>query len=140
MRKLSLHWRIIIGMLLGVVWSIFASIFGWSSFTINWISPFGDIFINLLKLIAVPLVVFSVIKGVSSISNISLLGRMGFKTLSAYLLTTILSVSIGLLIVNLIKPKKTILTNLSLKLDYKNLTQKLPFNVRVAYDGLKLIL
>jgi len=104
MKTMSLHWKIIIGMILGVIWSVVSSIFGWSSFTINWISPFGDIFISLLKLIAIPLVLFSVIKGISSISNISLLGRMGFKTLGAYLLTTILSISIGLFAVNIIKP------------------------------------
>ena len=86
MNSLSLHWRIIIGMILGVLWSIISSLLGLSQFTINWISPFGDIFINLLKLIAIPLVLFSVIKGISSISNISLLGRIGFKTLFAYLL------------------------------------------------------
>ena len=104
MKTISLHWKIIIGMILGVIWSVVSSIFGWSSFTINWISPFGDIFISLLKLIAIPLVLFSVIKGISSISNVSLLGRMGFKTLGAYLLTTILSISIGLFAVNIIKP------------------------------------
>ena len=104
MNRLSLHWRIIIGMILGVFWSIISSLLGLSQFTINWISPFGDIFINLLKLIAIPLVLFSVIKGISSISNISLLGRIGFKTLFAYLMTTVLSVSIGLLLVNFIKP------------------------------------
>jgi len=104
MKKLSLHWKIIIGMILGVIWSIISSVFGFSDFTINWISPFGDIFINLLKLIAIPLVLFSVVKGVSSISNISLLGRIGFKTLLAYLMTTILSISIGLFLVNIIKP------------------------------------
>ena len=70
MNSLSLHWRIIIGMVLGVFWSIISSLLGLSQFTINWISPFGDIFINLLKLIAIPLVLFSVIKGISSISNI----------------------------------------------------------------------
>ncbi len=104
MNSLSLHWRIIIGMILGVLWSIISSLLGLSQFTINWISPFGDIFINLLKLIAIPLVLFSVIKGISSISNISLLGRIGFKTLFAYLMTTVLSVSIGLILVNCIKP------------------------------------
>jgi Na+/H+-dicarboxylate symporter len=108
MKTMSLHWKIIIGMILGVVWSIVSSFFGWSSFTINWISPFGDIFISLLKLIAIPLVLFSVIKGISSISNVSLLGRMGFKTLGAYLLTTILSISIGLFAVNMIKPGEKI--------------------------------
>ena len=101
---------IILGMLLGVAWSVFASIFGFSNFTINWIKPFGDIFINLLKLIAVPLVLFSVIKGVSSISNIVTLGRMGVKTLFAYLCTTIISVSIGLFLVNNIKPGESIST------------------------------
>ena len=105
---MSLHWKIIIGMILGVFWSLISSFFGWSSFTINWISPFGDIFISLLKLIAIPLVLFSVIKGISSISNISLLGRMGFKTLGAYLLTTVLSISIGLFAVNIIKPGEQI--------------------------------
>jgi len=104
MKNISLHWKIIIAMFLGVVWSLIGSVFGLSEFTINWISPFGDIFINLLKLIAVPLVLFSVIKGVSSISNISLLGRMGFKTLLAYLFTTIISISIGLFLVNIISP------------------------------------
>ena len=104
MKNISLHWKIIIAMFLGVFWSLIGSVFGLSEFTINWISPFGDIFINLLKLIAVPLVLFSVIKGVSSISNISLLGRMGFKTLLAYLFTTIISISIGLFLVNVISP------------------------------------
>ena len=104
MKKISLHWKIIIGMILGVVWAMLSSLFGWSEFTINWISPFGDIFISLLKLIAIPLVLFSVIKGISSISNISVLGRMGAKTLFAYLMTTILSISIGLFLVNVIKP------------------------------------
>ena len=108
MNKLSLHWKIIIGIILGVVWAVSSSFLGWSEFTIKWISPFGDIFINLLKLIAIPLVLFSVIKGISGISNISLLGKMGFKTLFIYLLTTILSVSIGLTLVNLIKPGEKI--------------------------------
>ena len=124
MKKLSLHWKIIIGMILGVIWSIISSVFGFSDFTINWISPFGDIFINLLKLIAIPLVLLSVIKGVSSISNISLLGRIGFKTLLAYLMTTILSISIGLFLVNIIKPGSQI----SLSQRQENYMKKLLLN------------
>ena len=108
MRKLALHWKIIIGMLIGILWSIISSVLGLSEFTINWISPFGDIFINLLKLIAIPLVLFSVIKGISSISNISVLGGLGAKTLSVYLFTTVLSISIGLGLVNFIKPGQQI--------------------------------
>lgn len=108
MKKLALHWQIIIGLVLGIIWAILSSQLGWSEFTIDWIAPFGTIFINLLKLIAVPLVLFSVISGVANIGDANSLGRMGGKTLLAYLLTTVLAVSLGLLLVNLIKPGKLI--------------------------------
>lgn len=108
MKKLALHWQIIIGLILGIVWAVLSGMFGWSEFTINWISPFGTIFINLLKLIAVPLVLFSIINGVANIGDPSSLGRMGGKTLLAYLLTTLLSVAVGLTLVNLMKPGKLI--------------------------------
>lgn len=104
MKKLALHWKIIIGLILGVIWALLSSSLGWSQFTIDWIAPFGTIFINLLKMIAVPLVLFSVISGVANIGDPSSLGRMGGKTLLAYLITTILAVSIGLTLVNIIKP------------------------------------
>ncbi|WP_224490421.1 dicarboxylate/amino acid:cation symporter [Robertkochia flava] len=108
MKKLALHWQIIIGLILGIIWALLSSKFGWSEFTLNWIAPFGTIFINLLKLIAVPLVLFSIINGVANIGDPSSLGRMGGKTLLAYLLTTILSVTVGLTLVNLMKPGKLI--------------------------------
>lgn len=104
MKKLALHWKIIIGLLLGIVWALASSSMGWSTFTINWIAPFGTIFINLLKLIAVPLVLFSIIAGVAGIGDPSSLGRMGGKTLLAYLITTLLAVGLGLTLVNIIKP------------------------------------
>ncbi len=106
MKKLALHWQIIIGLVLGVIWALLASYFGWTRFTLNWIDPFGKIFINLLKLIAVPLVFFSIIKGIASLGDIGSLGRLGIKTLSIYLLTTVVAVSIGLLLVNSIQPGK----------------------------------
>jgi Na+/H+-dicarboxylate symporter len=81
---------------------------GWSEFTIDWIAPFGTIFINLLKLIAVPLVLFSIINGVAGIGDPSSLGRMGAKTLLMYFLTTILAVSLGLVLVNLVSPGKLV--------------------------------
>ena len=65
-----------------------------------YIQPFGDIFINLLKLIAVPLVLFSIISGVTSLGNIQKLGRMGIKTLLTYVATTMAAVVIGLALVN----------------------------------------
>lgn len=110
MKKLALHWKILIGMILGVVWALLSSSLGWSAFTINWIDPFGIIFINLLKLIAVPLVLFSIIGGVANIGDPASLGRMGGKTLLLYLMTTILAISLGLLLVNVIKPGKLINT------------------------------
>lgn len=108
MKKLALHWQIIIGLVLGIVWALLSSALGWSKFTIDWIAPFGKIFINLLKLIAVPLVLFSIINGVANIGDPKSLGRMGGKTLLAYLITTIMAVGIGLVLVNAIKPGKLI--------------------------------
>lgn len=108
MKKLALHWKIIIGLVLGIIWALLSSKLGWSEFTIDWIAPFGTIFINLLKLIAVPLVLVSIITGVANIGDPSSLGRMGGKTLLAYLLTTLFAVGLGLLMVNTIKPGKLI--------------------------------
>lgn len=104
MKKLPLHVKIIIGLVLGIIWAFISSSLGWNEFTINWIDPFGTIFIRLLKFIAVPLVLFSIIAGVSGLSDISRLGKMGLKTLGLYLITTVTAVSIGLLLVNVIQP------------------------------------
>lgn len=108
MKKLALHWKIIIGMVLGILWALLSSSLGWSAFTVNWIDPFGTIFINLLKLIAVPLVLFSIISGVANIGDPKSLGRMGGKTLLIYLLTTVMAIGLGLVLVNTIKPGKLI--------------------------------
>lgn len=106
MKKLALHWQILIGMALGTIWAFASSEMGWSKFTIDWIAPFGDIFINLLKLIAVPLVLFSILSGLASLPDIRGLGRMGAKTIFAYLATTLLAITIGLTLVNAIQPGK----------------------------------
>lgn len=108
MKKLSLHWKIIIGLVLGIVWALLSSSMGWSSFTVDWIAPFGTIFINLLKLIAVPLVLVSIISGVANIGDPASLGRMGGKTLLIYFATTIFAAGLGLILVNLIAPGKLI--------------------------------
>ena len=104
MKKLALHWKIIIGMLLGVFYGLFANSYGLNNFTTDWIKPWGIIFVNLLKLIAVPLVFASLIKGVASLSDISRLSKIGSRTVLLYLFSTVLSVSIGLGLVNFIKP------------------------------------
>ena len=96
MKKLALHWKIIIGMLLGVFYGLFANSYELNNFTTDWIKPWGVIFVNLLKLIAVPLVFASLIKGVASLSDISRLSKIGSRTVLLYLFSTVLSVSIGL--------------------------------------------
>lgn len=109
MRKLALHWQILIGMVLGVIFALVLSNFSWGSqFIRDWVKPFGNIFINVLKLIAVPLILASLIKGVSDLKDISKLSKMGLRTISLYIGTTIVAVCIGLLIVNVIKPGDSI--------------------------------
>ena len=107
MKNLALHWKIIIGMVLGVVYGLIANQIGWVSFTNDWIKPWGTIFVNLLKLIAVPLVFASLIKGVASLSDISRLSRIGGKTITFYLASTIIAITIGLFLVNSVRPGNT---------------------------------
>jgi Na+/H+-dicarboxylate symporter len=104
MKKLPIHVKIVIGLVLGIGWAFLSSLMGWNEFTIRWIDPFGMIFIRLLKFIAVPLVLFSIIGGVSGLRDVSKLGRLGWKTLLAYMTTTLLAVGIGLTLVNIVKP------------------------------------
>lgn len=116
MIKLELHWKIIIGLVLGVFFGVFAATQGWGIFVSNWISPFGIIFINLLKLIAVPLVLSSLITGVASLSDLKKLSRIGGRTISIYIATTTVAVTIGLLSVNLLQPGATVPDDMKLKL------------------------
>ena len=106
--RLALHWKIIIGMVLGTIFGILATNFGLIEFTNDWIKPWGIIFVNLLKLIAIPLVFVSIVKGVSSLTDISKLSRIGSKTIALYLISTAFSVTIGLVFVNLISPGNSI--------------------------------
>ncbi|MDX1406312.1 MAG: dicarboxylate/amino acid:cation symporter [Woeseiaceae bacterium] len=104
MKKLALHWQIIIGLILGVLFGIVAAVNQWGQFTSDWIAPFGTIFVNLLKLIAVPLVMASLISGVASLADLHKLSRMGGKTIAIYLLTTVAAICIGLTLVNTLRP------------------------------------
>ena len=109
MIKLALHWQILLGMVVGVlVGLLMTQIEGGKEIVQDWIKPFGKIFINALKLIAVPLILASLIKGVSDLKDISKLSKMGGRTIGIYVLTTIIAVSIGLLLVNIIKPGNSI--------------------------------
>ncbi|WP_338764776.1 dicarboxylate/amino acid:cation symporter [Bernardetia sp. ABR2-2B] len=104
--KLALHWQIIIGMILGVVFGISAVLMGWSNFVADWIQPWGKVFVNSLKMIAMPLVFISLIQGIASMSDISKLSRLGTRTIGIYLVTTVVAITIGLVLANVIQPGK----------------------------------
>ncbi len=104
MKKLALHWQILLGMLAGVILGVLAVQGGFTGFVTNWIKPFGTIFINLLKLIAIPLIIASLLKGISDLKDIAKLSNMGGITLGIYIATTVVAISIGLVVVNLLKP------------------------------------
>ena len=106
--RIAMHWQILIGMAAGVLFGFLAAWAGWKDFTVDWIKPFGTIFINSLKLIAVPLIIASLIKGVSDLKDISRLSNMGLRTVMLYVATTVVAVTIGLLIVNIVQPGKKI--------------------------------
>ena len=109
MKKLALHWKILLGMLLGVLFGLGMSfVDSGELFVRDYVKPFGTIFINLLKLIAIPLILASLIKGVSDLKDISKLSAMGGRTIGVYLLTTLTAVCIGLVLVNTIQPGKSI--------------------------------
>ena len=105
MKKLAMHWKIIIGMILGIIFGfIMNSVDGGRGFVGDWVAPFGKIFINLLKLIAVPLILASLIKGITDLKDISKIKNMGLRTLAIYMMTTVIAIFIGLALVNTVKP------------------------------------
>jgi len=105
MKDLPLHWKIILGMFLGVIFGlIFSQFYIGKGLITDFIKPFGTIFIKLLKLIAIPLILASLIKGISDIKDLSKLSKMGSRTIGIYLITTIVAVSVGLVVVNIFKP------------------------------------
>ncbi len=108
MKKLALHWQILLGMVFGVAFGVLAANQGWGDFVGDWIKPFGTIFINSLKLIAIPLIVASLIKGITDLKDISKLSSMGVRTIGLYISTTILAIVIGLVIVNVVGPGRGI--------------------------------
>ena len=116
MKKLALHWQIIIGLILGLIYGIVATNLGWGLFTSNWIAPFGTIFINLLKLIAMPLVLASLITGVASLSDVKKLSRIGGKPIGIYIGTTTFAVTIGLVSVNILNPGNQVPSEMKEKL------------------------
>jgi proton glutamate symport protein len=102
--KLALHWKILIGMVFGLAFGFVMKNLEMKGIVVDWIKPFGTIFINLLKMIAVPLIIVSLIVGLSDLKDIAKLSKLGGRTVVLYLFTTVTAVSIGLVLANLIKP------------------------------------
>lgn len=103
--KLKLHWKILIGMILGILFGFLMTQFSWGpKLVMDWIKPFGTIFVNLLKLIAVPLILASLIKGISDLKDIAKFRLIGGRTILVYISTTIIAICIGLVLVNVLKP------------------------------------
>ncbi len=103
-KRVPLFAKILLGMGMGLGFGFLAMALHWDDFVRDWVAPFGAIFMRLLKLIAVPLVLVSLVLGVVSLKDIRNLSRIGMKTILIYVCTTIIAVSIGLVTVNLIKP------------------------------------
>jgi Na+/H+-dicarboxylate symporter len=104
LKKLPLWVKIFIGMGIGILWGLFSIWVSIEEFTTDWVKPWGNMFLKLLKLIAVPLIFVSLVKGISSLTDISRLSRIGLKTIAIYLVTTFIATTVGLGLVNLIKP------------------------------------
>lgn len=104
----KLHWQILLGLTAGLVFGLVASANGWATFTSHWIKPWGTIFVNFLKLIAVPLVLASLITGVASLSDLTRLSRIGGKTVGLYVGTTVVAVALGLLVANTLQPGRAL--------------------------------
>ncbi len=104
LKKLPLWAKIFIGMGLGILWGLISVWTGVEEFTTNWVKPWGSIFLKLLKLIAVPLIFVSLVKGISSLTDITKLSRIGYKTIVIYIVTTVFATTVGLAMVNIFKP------------------------------------
>ncbi|MBS9463421.1 dicarboxylate/amino acid:cation symporter [Flagellimonas sp. 389] len=105
MRKLELHWQILIGMLLGIVFGFVMTQVDWGKgFVSDWIQPLGTIFVTLLKLIAIPLIIASLVKGISDLKDISKFRNIGLRTIMIYVATTVVAITIGLVLVNIAQP------------------------------------
>ena len=107
-KNLAKHTQILLGMILGLMVGAVASMLGGESFIIDWIKPLGVIFINLLKMIAVPMIITSLIKGVADLGDITQFSKMGLRTVTLYLVTTVVAIAIGLTVVNVIQPGRKI--------------------------------
>ena len=106
-KSMNLGVKILIGLVAGiVVGAIFWAVMGAAdagAFTAKYIKPFGDIFVNLLKFIVVPLVLLSIMDGVIQMGDIKKVGKIGWQTVAYFLVTTAIACVIGLIVASLFK-------------------------------------
>lgn len=132
MKKLALHWKIIIAMFLGIIWSFMSGELGLAKFTADWIDPFGVIFINCLKFIAIPLVMFCIITGIATLGKETNLGKMGARTMGFYVFTTMFAITVGLTVVNVFKPGV-------IKDETKRLENRLEYEIWANENNIKIV-
>ena len=97
MKKIALHIQILIGMGLGLIFALLSIQLGWpATLTVNYIKPLGTIFLNSLKMITIPLILVSLILGITNIKDVAKLSRIGGKTIFIYTTTTVVAVILGL--------------------------------------------
>ena len=98
MLKLKLHWQILIALGLGILYGLF--------FTgaVEYVSWMGDLFLRALKMIIIPLIITSIVSGVSNIGSAQNLGKLGLKTIAYYILTSLMAILVGLILVNILQP------------------------------------
>jgi Na+/H+-dicarboxylate symporter len=102
---MALHWKIVLGLVLGLLFGFGMTFFDFGpAFVSDWVQPFGTIFVRLLKLIAIPLILASLVKGIADLKDISKFKNMGIRTFVTYMITTVVAILIGLSLVNIIQP------------------------------------
>ncbi len=103
-KRIPLYGKILIGIAIGILLGIISIFTHTRGFIIDYVKPFGTIFLNLLKLIAIPLIFTSLVSGIAGLSNIKKFSKLGVQTFVLYIITTVVAISIGLVLVNLIRP------------------------------------
>jgi proton glutamate symport protein len=113
MLKLQLHWQILIALALAILFGLFFP------GAVEYVTWMGDIFLRALKMIIIPLIVTSIVSGVSNIGSAQNLGRLGMKTIAYYVTTSLMAILVGLALVNLLSPGAG--ADLGLKKEVENL-------------------
>lgn len=98
LKRIALHWQILIGLVLGVAYG------AWFPEYVNYISWLGILFLRALNMVIVPVILFSIISGVTSVGSADNLGRIGLKTMAFYMITSLIAIVTGLVLVNFTKP------------------------------------